>query len=557
MPAELASHLLQRVLSLPRPRTRDLVVERDIPIAMRDGTVLLADRWLPRDCQVSLPTVLFRSPYGRAGLMTHYIRVFAERGYQVICQSTRGTFGSGGAFDALRTEREDGLDTVDWLVDQRWFNGKLAMGGQSYAGYTQLAIADAEPLCAIAPAFTSSHMVEIFHRREGLLLEGLLRWSRMLAVQEDKNMLVDALSRRTCNAVNAAAGSVPLARADRILVGGRSQTFQDIVRHDSEDGFWAPADHRELLTKQTAPVRLVTGWYDFFLLHALSDFVALRQAGNDAEITVGPWVHFSVPAFGHGVRETLAWMDAHCHGRQREERRPVRIRVMGCDEWREYDEWPPPGYTPTRWFLGADGTLGNDRPTRSAPDQFRYDPAQPTPSIGGPAFRFTGAGRRDNRKLAARPDVLTYTTAPLAADTEIVGEVSAEVWMRSSRPHTDVFVRVCDVDQRGRCVNVCDGIASVSGGQNEIDSDGVAFVRVQLWPTAYRFRRGNRIQLLVASGAHPMYARNPGGLGEPRATATVLFPADQEIFHDPDRPSAILLPTARSQPASLPKGRRN
>lgn len=555
-----ASHatslLLQRVLRLPPPLTRDLAVERDIEIAMRDGTVLLADRWAPRESHQPLPTVLLRSPYGRAGAVAPYLRPIVERGYQVVCQSTRGTFGSGGAFEVLRHERDDGLDTVDWIVKQSWFNGKLVMFGSSYGGYTQLAIADAEALRAIAPAFTSSHLVEIFHRPEGLLLEAVLRWTRMLGVQEDRNMLVDAVSRRAGRAVSAAAASVPLADGDRIVVGGPSPTFQDLVHHDSEDGIWAAGDHRRLLTKYTAPARLVTGWYDFFLLHALRDFVALRQGGNDAEITIGPWVHFSVSGIGHMMRESLDWFDVHCGGRPREDRRPVRLRVMGTAGWRDYDEWPPPGYAPLRWYLQAEGHLGAARPEPSAPDRFRYDPNDPTPSVGGPAFSFTGAGRKDNRKLAARPDVLSYTSAPLAADTEIIGEVNAEVWLRSSRSHTDVYVRICDVDHRGRCFNVCDGIATLSDERPEVDSDGVAFVRVQLWPTAYRFRRGNRIKVLVAGGAHPMYARNPG-TGEPRATATTLLPADQEIFHDPDRPSAILLPVALSRHALLQQGGGN
>jgi uncharacterized protein len=148
-----------------------------------------------------------------------------------------------------------------------------------------------------------------------------------------------------------------------------------------------------------------------------------------------------------------------------------------------------------------------------------------------------GSGRVENTVLESRPDVLTYTTATLGSDTEIIGEVSAEIWFRSSLPYADVFVRLCDVDERGRSWNVCDGLTSLTG------ADAITAATVALWPTAYRFRRGHRIRVQVSSGAFPRYARNPG-TGEPRATATRLLSADQEVYHDAAHPSAIILPVA-------------
>jgi putative CocE/NonD family hydrolase len=148
-------------------------------------------------------------------------------------------------------------------------------------------------------------------------------------------------------------------------------------------------------------------------------------------------------------------------------------------------------------------------------------------------------GREDNRTLEARPDVLTFTTAPLDADTEIIGDVSAEIWFKSSLPHADVFVRLCDVDEDGKSWNVCDGLTRVTG------ADELQRVSVGLWPTAHRFKRGHRIRVQVSSGAFPRYARNHG-TGEPIATAVAMKAAEQEIYHDPARPSAIILPCATS-----------
>lgn len=209
---------------------------------------------------------------------------------------------------------------------------------------------------------------------------------------------------------------------------------------------------------------------------------------------------------------------------------------MGAETWRDFPSWPPPGYPPRRFHLHPGGTLSTDSAGESAPDGYRYDPADPTPAVGGVRLALgVRPGRVDNTALEARPDALTYTTALLDTDVEVIGEVSAEIWFRSGLPHVDVFVRLCDVDAKGRSTNVCDGLVSLTG------ADRTSRARVRLWPTAYRFRRGHRVRVQVSSGAFPRYNRNPG-TGEPRATATTLRTADQEVFHDPGHPSAVLLP---------------
>jgi uncharacterized protein len=147
-------------------------------------------------------------------------------------------------------------------------------------------------------------------------------------------------------------------------------------------------------------------------------------------------------------------------------------------------------------------------------------------------------GRVDNTALEARPDVLTYTTPALDGDVEVIGDVSAEIFFRSSLPFADVFVRLCDVDADGRSTNVCDGLISLTG------ADETSTAEVRMWPTAYRFKRGHRIRVQISSGAFPRYNRNPG-TGEPRATATTLRTADQQVFHDPQHPSAVILPIRR------------
>jgi putative CocE/NonD family hydrolase len=231
--------------------------------------------------------------------------------------------------------------------------------------------------------------------------------------------------------------------------------------------------------------------------------------------------------------EALGFGLAYARGEEPAERAPVRLFVMGQDEWRDFESWPPAGYEPQRFHLQADGGLATDLPTESAPDEYRYDPADPTPAAGG--ISISSGGRVENGALEARSDVLTYTTDVLEEDVEVVGEVSAEVWFRSSLAHADVFVRLCDVDPDGRSFNVCDGLVSLTG------ADDLSRATVTLWPTAHRFKRGHRIRVQVSSGAFPRFARNTG-TGEPLASATTLLAADQTVHHDPDHPSAVILP---------------
>jgi putative CocE/NonD family hydrolase len=151
------------------------------------------------------------------------------------------------------------------------------------------------------------------------------------------------------------------------------------------------------------------------------------------------------------------------------------------------------------------------------------------------------AGQVDNRTIEARPDVLGYTSAALTSPIEVVGPVSAVVYVRSELPHFDVFVRLCDVDGAGRSWNVCDGLTRVTPGRFVAGRDGIHRVPIELWPTAYRFRAGHRIRVQVCGGAHPRYARNPG-TGEPLGLATSLRAGSREVWHDPANPSAVVLP---------------
>ncbi len=531
----LTSYLIQRTMRLPPPQTRDVVVERDLRVPMPDGAVLLADRWAPRSGGTAVPTAVYRTPYGRRGLFGSALaRPLAERGFQVLIQSVRGTFGSSGEFDPMRREREDGLATLDWLADQPWFGGTIVLTGLSYLGYVQWAVADRVPsqVKAMVPQVTDSALTLEFLRPDGLSLETPFAWGVQVAGQERRGAFLRQV--RAASTVQRALRVLPLGQADVTAIGRRSDYIQDILAHDADAPRWAGIDHRARVADVTVPVSSIGGWYDIFLPGQLRDYQILHDAGRSARLTVGPWTHTSPGGIQAALAETLSYGLAYARGQEPPTRSPVRLYVMGAEEWRDFGAWPPPGYPPQRYYLQPNGALATEPAPESPPDRYRYDPADPTPAAGG--VRMSGtAGRVDNARLEARSDVLTYTTPPLSQDTEIIGEVGAEIWFRSSLSYADVFVRLCDVDTRGRSFNVCDGLVSLSvAGQ-------LGPVSVRMWPTAYRFRQGHRIRIQVSSGAFPRYARNTG-TGEPRATATTLKVAEQEVYRDPGHPSAVILP---------------
>jgi len=431
----------------------------------------------------------------------------------------------------MRRERDDGLATLDWLVKQPWFGGAVVLFGASYLGYVQWAVADSLPpeVKALIPHMTESAMTLEFLRPDAFSVETPFVWGVTNAGPKRRGVLSGlAQIRRSSRALR----TLPLGEADVTATGARVDYVQDILTQDAGSPRWVGIDHTHRVSQVTAPVSSIAGWYDIFLPGQLRDFTILQEAGRPARLTVGPWTHTSptnVP-----FREAVEFGLAYARGEQPPHRPPVRLHVMGEEAWRDFESWPPAGYRPHRLHLQPGGALAAETPGDSTPDAYRYDPADPTPAVGG-VRAGAGGGRVDNAKLEARADVLTYTTAALDRDVEAIGEVSAEIWFRSSLPYADVFVRLCDVDPRGRSTNVCDGLVSLTG------ADQVTRATVRLWPTAHRFRRGHRIRVQVASGAFPRYARNPG-TGEPHATATALRAADQSVYHDPDHPSAIILP---------------
>lgn len=517
----LADRAMDRLLRLPPPTIRRYEVERDLRIPMPDGVVLLADRYRPTGTAPQ-PVVLVRTPYGRRGLNG---RVFgaamARRGFQVVLQSVRGTFGSGGRFRGLAQETDDGLATAAWLRAQPWCDGRLAMVGGSYLGAAQWALAPHldPPLAAMCPAVTAST-----EPGGAFPLRDRLSWAVRLDRQEHLRFGGLLPDRRHNERMTRAFSQVPLRNADIVAVGHELPLWRALLTDTSES---APPDLSGLRT----PVSMVTGWHDHHLPGQLADFRAL--ADTTARITIGPWGHGDLATMSATVTDQLSWLAEHLHGATPEPRGPVRAFLQHADEWLDLPAWPPDS-VPTPLYLAAGGTLTWQPPPAGASDWFVYDPADPTPD---------SPPRHDNRAIEARADVLVYGGEPLPRDLDVLGDVHAILPVRVEPGPADVVARLCDVDPDGVSRTVCDGLLRLR--PDSPAPDGIVRAVVPMWPTGYRFRAGHRLRVHVTGGAFPRYTRN-FGTGEPIADAVRMLPCHCEVPHDPRFPPRLVLPVRSS-----------
>ena len=548
----LAGRAVDRAVGLP-PATASYVVRRDVAVPMPDGVALLGDHYRPAGPDGPLPVVLIRSPYGRAGFAGMvFAAPLARRGLQVFIQSTRGTFGSGGLFRPFLSERPDGLATVAWLRDQPWCDGQVAMTGGSYLGHTQWAVAPYAdpPLRSVSLNITVAKMTAAFYNHGAPGLQNALTWTGFIGNQE-RGGLHPIPGPRQLTRLKRALRKVPLQAADIDVAGAPVAFWRDFVDHSAPgDEFWAAADHDGADLTRLPPVSMVTGWWDLFAPGQLRDYMAIRSAGGTARIIVGPWLHGEPGELKAIIQQDAAWLDHHLNGGPLPPGAPVRVFLQQAGRWLDFADWPPRAAVNTPFYLRVSGALRLDaEPGDAPPHTFVYDPADPTPSKGGPLLQPPGK-QVDNAAIEIRPDVLTFTTDPLDADLDLVGPVTARIFVRTGRQYADVFVRVCDVDDRGVSRNVVDGIRRLSpqtvpGADVQAGDDGVLAVDVELYPTGYRVLAGHRIRVQVSGGSFPRYARN-FGTGEPFGSATRAVRCRFEIYHDSRHPSHVVLPVLPS-----------
>jgi uncharacterized protein len=331
------------------PKRNKITVDRAVQVPMRDGTILLADHYVPMTDQPR-PTVLMRCPYGRGWQFAVMARPFAERGYHVLLQSARGTFGSGGVFSPARHEAADGQDTVAWLRTQDWFNGRLATFGASYLAFAAWALAlDPPPeLTAMAVQISPHDLAAAGFGQGPFELLNLLLWTDVMAHQE----LVGSarMMWRTATADSRLAPAMdrlPLAATGTSIGGAGAPWYAEWLAHtESTDPYWDGYCAAAALDRVCVPTLLITGFHDFFIEQTVQQYHALRRRGVPVGLTIGRWTHMTIDT-GRAMRETLDWFDAFADGNAAApppRRQPVRVWTSGSKQWHELPEWPPPGH---------------------------------------------------------------------------------------------------------------------------------------------------------------------------------------------------------------------
>ncbi|MEO8075349.1 MAG: CocE/NonD family hydrolase [Acidobacteriota bacterium] len=571
-------------------------VQNDVPATMRDGTILRANIYTP-DQPGPHPVLLLRSPYNKDGAFGGaYGRpeMYAGHCYIVVSQDVRGQYKSEGEWYPFRSEATDGYDSIEWAAALPKSSGKVGMYGFSYPGATQWMPATLRPphLTAIVPAMTSADYHDNWTYEGGALYQAFTQiWPLNsiansavrhfpdgAAIDADFNVIQKEPWQEKWRWFLPLKDFPPLRPEDPRIA---SYHF-DWLRHPDNDDYWRRWSIRNRWNQITVPALNFDGWYDIFVAGAIENFVGMRKQGGSKtardgqRLVVGPWVHlgwqrkvgeidFGPEAVSPIQQLQLRWYDYWLKGIQNgvDKEPPVRVFVMGANQWRTAGEWPIEGTVFRQYYLHSDGgantASGNGRLTTTKPaggraasanpgasDKYTYDPKDPVPSIGGRFQNAVPPGPYDQRPLLNRPDVLVYTTEPLEKDLEVTGPIAVSLYASSSAPDTDFTAKVDDVYPDGTSMVITYGIQRAryresTARQSLITPGKVYQYAINVWPTSNLFKAGHRIRLEISSSSFPMWDRNPN-TGHPFAQDAEVRVASQTIFHDKDRPSAITLP---------------
>ncbi len=546
-------------------------VEYNVPVPLPDGVHLSTDIYRPAG-DGRYPAILFRTPYGNmiSGRAARVAYEYPRRGYVFLYQDVRGRFDSGGDWYPFRDEARDGHDVIEWIAAQEWSDGRVAMEGGSYMALVQwlAARSGSEHLVALHPVF--SPMLGYLDLHQG----GAFELTRIAWAVNNH----DRTNQTAPYDWPGIVRHLPLTDMDRAAGHPQVPFWQDLVRHPSYDLYWKTLDSSLTADTLEVPVFLVGGWYDPFLRSTLQAFTGsdgVWQADGperNRRLLVGPWVHGGdrSPVAGEldfGAESTVdlsqmsqRFFDHVLGGVANgwDQEAPVRLFVMGENQWRDEQEWPLRRARQTRWYLqsggsansgNGDGVLAQEQATGAVTDTFVYDPADPVPTLGGslpgstPGLR---GGPFDQSPVEDRADVLVYTSEPLTEDLEVTGPVEVVLWASSSAPDTDFTAKLIDLYPDGRAYNITDGAvrARYRHSLEEpllLEPGAIERYRIDLIATSNLFRRGHRIRLHISSSNFPRFDRNPN-TGHPFGQDDELRKANQTIYHDAARPSHIVLP---------------
>jgi uncharacterized protein len=557
----------------------DFVVEKDIAVPMRDGVTLRADVLRPRGSG-GFPVLVYRTPYGKEPALEEYttFRHAVEHGYAVVVQDVRGRYASDGEFRPYEKEGRDGYDTIEWAARQPWSNGAIGTFGLSYPGAVQWLAAVENPphLKAMVPAMTFSSAQNFFYAG-GLWDMSWMEWiwdNIAPDVRSKRNLPGPKTSEEAIAAWSQAGprmlNTLPLNQLDELR--GIAPYYYDWLSHPFDDPWWDWCDLRKKYGRVHAAVLNFSGWYDdnYGPEGATTNFAGLlkaRAGASDAQthLLIGPWVHgvASTARTKSGEREfgpaaaidydevVLRWMDHYLRGSANgvEKEKPARYFVMGDDQWREADAWPPVSTAASYYLVSPKpgefhGGLSADASAeKKSFGSFVSDPANPVVNS------YSTSGAHDYRELAERQDILTFDSAPLQRDTEVSGPVRVQIYLACECRDTDLWVRLLDVAPDGTAFNLMSPGLDVlrasyrnqKKGRQLLAPHRVYELHLDNLITSNVFRKDHRVRIQVSATFFPNFSRNLQS-GDLENSSARMQKANISIYTDRRRPSRIILP---------------
>jgi putative CocE/NonD family hydrolase len=557
--------------SQPNPASTSLssslpVTQRfNLRTPMRDGVELSADAWMPMQ-EGLYPAILVRTCYGKKDWNTKYPEVapfFASRGYVFLVQEVRGTGDSDGFFDFLFQEGRDGYDTVEWVAQQDWCNGRVGMMGVSYSGAVQWLAARERPphLTCIAPTAACGLYLNELPAVGGVFyLSWTLPWLMLVSGGNLDTIDWDSVFRHR-----------PLLDAD-LAAGTKTPLYREFLQHPTLDDYWKQIQFTaEDFPKIEIPVLNTTGWFDADQPGALYYWRGMEAAWpnrSDQFLIVGPWTHFQTfsarsgrvnslqftpDTMGDSKETHLAFFDRYLKDTPGAFNQPrARIYLTGANQWRESTQYPPAELHAVPYYLhsggnantmSGDGFLNLEKPINEQSDRFTFSPTNPVP-LASNSLAF------DCRLVEIRRDVLVYTSSPLALPLQVLGRVRVELWAASDARDTDFTARLVDVSPDGQPINLgCEEFGGAirarfrSGLEKEtlLEPGSVEKYTIDLFDIGHVFLPGHQLRLEISSSAFPILHPNPN-TGNPIATDSETQVAQQTVFHGWEHPSALILP---------------
>ena len=530
-----------------------------VMVPMRDGVRLQTDIYLPKP-EGRFPTLFVRDIYtnGSNEVRQRYARWATENGYAFVFQSARGRYDSQGSWYPYFQEIPDGDDALSWIADQPWSNGKVGMFGASYLASVQwLAALNRNPaLVAIAPAMSpGNYYRDVAYPGGAFSLLSRASWGiGTVGSRTNQRYPIDWVR---------AIEHLPLATLDASL-GFDSRHFRDWIAHPDYDNYWAPLNLEARAPEMAVPALNIGGWYDVFLRSTIGSFTTMREqaatetARRGQRLVIGPWVHgwnqrpvgdvdFGPEAIIDAEAMQLEWFDHWLKGGPEPGSAPVRIFVMGENVWRSEQEWPLARTEYRKYYLHAGGGMSPEPPAAHAGSvRYRYDPADPVPTLGGNIMRPELRGPFDQSPLDEREDIVRFETEPFEAPTEITGPSRAVLYATTSARDTDFMAKLVVLKADGRSLNLVDGVirARYRDGyeaQKLLEPGRAYRYELDLWATSYLLAPGDRLRLDVTSSNFPRLARNLN-TGAPFAQTTKMVVAEQAVHVDAERPSHLVLP---------------